>query len=172
MRKSEFAQILERKMHVFNSTDSVTIPPKPPSHHANTQEFIQIIAFECPYLTRTMGIENYLKSDFASEKIDKNCGQKATLQDQKTNETEKMAPRLYLSLVDGATYIAWLEMRKLGHSEFQQDNITYIEAKKAFRQLAKQFHPDTGIFSDPDQFMSLKTAFDIIEQTFTEVFDI
>lgn len=74
--------------------------------------------------------------------------------------------RLYLLLVDGATYLAWTQLRTLGTSSFMMDSLEWSEAKRAYRKLARQWHPDIVGTNQQEKFLLLKSAYDIMEEAF------
>lgn len=168
MIKSEFAQILEQKISKINmefSSQSLNFNSEAPSP---TIDFINLASTKTFFFHSPSLSKNYSSYKTTDEEQTEKCVQKDTSSPEVHQDSNV---RIYLSQVNGATYVAWLKLRNLGTSAFQMDSLTLQEAKKAYRNLAKLLHPDTTNELSSEGFITLKAAYDVIEETFTEVFD-
>ncbi len=202
MGKTDFAQILERKLRLHdlanknstsyqNETQNTTRLDIQTEMQEKTKEKIprdplteQLTKtlkfdFEFPHLDSLLRSQNKYQPQSTRPDQQKNTyqemrnapieGNLTTSNLSTTTEPETVEPRLYIQSVDGAVYIAWLQLRKLGASHFQMDNISSTEAKKAYRQLAMKLHPDLDSSQNTDKFMTLKAAYSIFECSFREL---
>ncbi|MCB9027281.1 MAG: J domain-containing protein [Bdellovibrionaceae bacterium] len=179
MFKSEFAKILEQKISKMES-ESQDFNNVEKNHFHTLAEDSGRTPHRISYLNELF-IHSKINADLLNNLYKKTKSYSSvTLETDTICETnteasadcgQKDTPpyRLHIKSVDGATYIAWVQLRKLGVSEFMMDSLSWSEAKKAFRSLARQLHPDTAsVPSSPENFMCLKAAYDVIEDSFIE----